>query len=211
MNIKKDRAMLWLEKKTGDLHRKRRIAALSLCLTAGLTASFFKTEMYSQILALVWITVAMVTANRNALSFYNGSLKQYLAAGGDAASAVVCKMYYPVIRMTAFLVTYTIAALAIMGITHYHPGVFLLRSLICILASPVVLGGITMVSLILREPVKILFNIFIIVIFNLLTIPERMFPAVYVIEVLTLSVMALGELALIKRLSGEKILSKGGR
>jgi len=56
-----------------------------------------------------------------------------------------------------------------------------------------------------------LFNLFIIVVFNLFIVAEQMFPQVYAIEVLAVAGLAGMWFCLVRRLSGEEILSKGGR
>ncbi len=211
MNIKINRAILWLEKTIYFPHRKRNIGVLALCLAVGQTVSAFRPELYSQILALVWITVILVTANKTAISFYNGSLKQFLATGGDAASLLASKLYYPVIRTEIFMGAYIAVAVGIMAVAHHPPRLFLLRGLICVLAAPIVMGGSTIMSLVLKDPVKTLFNLFIIVVFNLFIVAEQMFPQVYAIEVLAVAGLAVMWFCLVRRLTGEEILSKGGR
>jgi hypothetical protein len=211
MNMKLNRAILWLEKKIWDLHKKRTVAALILCLISGLGASAFRPETAAQILGVVWMIPVLIAANKTAMSFYNGSLKQILATGGDVTSVLYSKLYYPVLRMEIFLGIYTLSAVVIMAVAHHHPGWLLLRSLICILATPIVMGGTTAASLCLKEPAKTVVNILIVLIFNLFMIAEAMVPAAYAVEVLILAVSAVGVTATVKRVPGEKILSKGGR
>lgn len=176
---------------------------------AGVCSSFLALTSYSQMMALTWIVMTIVSGNRIALSCFDGSSKYLVAIKGNLTPIVINKLYYPVIRMEAFLVLYSIVAYITMQIRYQNDPFLLMRSILCIIATPETLLFIVTVFLKLRGFGRMLVNVFTVVIFNTLFVAEQMNQKMYFTEVAFLPVLLLIGVKLAQKLTGETLTAKG--
>lgn len=209
MNIKLDNSFLWLEKKDFVPRKRRTYISMALCLIAGVGSSFFELTSYSQMVALMWIVMTSVSANRIALSCFNGSSKYLIVLKGNPTSMVINKLYYPMIRMEVFLVIYSIVTYIAMTIRHQDETFLLMRSIFCMIATPETLLFMVTVFLKLRGVGRTFVNIFSVVIFNALFIVEQMNQKMYFAELVFLALLLFIGVQLSKKLTGETLGAKG--
>ena len=182
---------------------------MALCLMAGVGGSFFELTSYSQMVALTWIVMTIVSGNRIALSCFDGSSKYLIAYKGNLISIVIHKLYYPLIRMEIFLVVYSIVAYIAMTIRHQNEPFLLMRSIFCMIATPETLLFMVAVFLKLRGLGRTFVNILSVVIFNALLIAEQMNPKMYLAELVFLALLLFIGVQLSKKLTGETLAAKG--
>ena len=209
MNIKLDNSFLWLEKKDFVPRKRRTYILMALCLIAGVGGSYFELTSYSQMVALMWIVMTSVSANRIALSCFNGSSKYLIVIKGNPTSIVINKLYYPMIRMEVFLVIYSIVTYVAMTIRHQDETFLLMRSIFCMIATPETLLFMVTVFLKLRGVGRTFVNILSVVIFNALFIVEQMNQKMYFVELVFLALLLFIGVQLSKKLTGETLGAKG--
>ena len=209
MNIKSDNSLLWLEKKNFISRKRRTYILMTLCLIAGVGGSYFELTAYTQMVALTWIVMTIVSGNRVALSCFDGSSKYLIAYKGNLASIVIHKLYYPLVRMEVFLAVYSIVAYIAMTIRHQNEPFLLMRSIFCMVATPEMLLFMVVVFLKLRGLGRTFVNILSVVIFNVLFIAEQMNPKMYLAELVFLALLLFIGVQLSKKLTGETLTAKG--
>lgn len=209
MNIGLDKPMLWLEEKKFALQKRKVYFLMMLCMAAGVSCLILGWMSYVQVIAATWIVIIMIAANQITMSCYDSTLKYMIAVKGSVRPLVSSKLYYHCVRIEAFIILYFFIIGIVMVIRQQNNILFFIRSILCVIGTPVTLLFLVMTSLKIRKGWRSFVNIIFAIIFNALFAAEQMFVNIYFAEIFSLIILFLTGMDLFRKLTGEALLSKG--
>lgn len=209
MNIGLDQALLWIEKKIFTSRKRKTNFLMVLCLMAGGSCTISGWLSCIQVMASTWIVILMISANQITLSCLDGTVKYMIAIKGSVRPLISSKLYYVSARIERFILLYFFLMGVVMAIRQQMDIFFFIRSILCVIGTPVTLLFIVMTSLKIRGGWESFVNMILVIIFNVLFVAEQMYVYIYVVEIIFLVVLFLMGLNLFKKLTGEILLSKG--
>lgn len=209
MNIGLDKPMLWLEEKKFALQKRKVYFLMMLCMAAGVSCLILGWMSYVQVIAATWIVIIMIATNQITMSCYDSTVKYLIAVKGSVRPLVSSKLYYHSVRIEAFIVLYFFIIGIVMVIRQQNNILFFIRSILCVIGTPVTLLFLVMTSLKIRKGWRSFVNIIFAIIFNVLFVAEQMFVNIYFAEIFFLIILFLTGMDLFRKLTGEALLSKG--
>lgn len=209
MNIGLDKSMLWLEEKKFATQKRKVYFLMMLCMVAGVGCLILGWMSYVQVIESTWIVIIMVAANQITLSCCDSTVKYMIAVKGSTKPLVSSKLYFHSVRIETFIVLYFFIIGIVMVIRQQNDIFFFIRSILCVIGTPVTLLFLVMTSLQIRKGWRSFVNIIFVIIFNLLFAAEQMYVNVYFAEIFFLIILLLTGMDLFRKLTGEALLSKG--
>lgn len=206
MNIGLDKSMLWLEEKKIATQKRKVYFLMMLCMAAGVGCLILGWMSYVQVIESTWIVIIMVAANQITLSCCDSTVKYMIAVKGSVRPLVSSKLYYHCVRIEAFIILYFFIIGIVMVIRQQNNILFFIRSILCVIGTPVTLLFLVMTSLKIRKGWRSFVNIIFAVIFNVLFVAEQMFVNIYFAEIFFLIILFLTGIDLFRKLTGETLL-----
>lgn len=209
MNIGLDQALLWIEKKNFTSRRRKTNFLMALCMMAGGSCTISGWLSCIQVMATTWIVILMISANQITLSCLDGTVKYMIAVKGSVRPLLSSKLYYVSARIERFILLYSLLMGVVMAIRRQMDIFFFIRSIFCVIGTPMTLLFIVMTSLRIRRGWGNFVNMILVIVFNVLFVAEQMYVNIYIAEIIFLVVLFLMGMNLFKKMTGEILLSKG--
>lgn len=209
MNGKND-ALMWLEKKRFAFARVKNLIALMIMLGLGTACTLSRLLEPGIALTSIWLLAVLMYSNKAVNSFYDAALKPVLCMKRDMRQVISCKLFYP----TVFLMTYPILqAIVVIPVMLFHNRFdpkLVLRAMLCLAETPVIFGGVTVISLSVKEGFRALLIVAVILSVNVLLMTERLSISVCGVEVLFFTAFFSVTRFLSSKLTVEDIFTNGG-
>jgi hypothetical protein len=210
MNRKND-ALMWLEQKKFVSSGVKNLITLLLLLGLGTACTLSRLLDPDIALTSICLLTTLMFSNKAVISFYDAALKQVLCIKRDMRHVVMSKLIFPGVVTVTYIVLQSLILVLIMALQNRFDPMVILRALLCLAEMPVLLAGVTVISLSVKAGFRTFVIIGTVLLVNVLLMAEKFSLLFLGAEVLFFTGLFLAAKYMISKLTVEEIFTNGGR